>query len=227
LLIGFTTSFASFKCGTHAGYTFKKLTEKIHKNKKVQEAQKDDKGKEVQLPEILDGPEVAKEDNNKNTPAQEKLYVPPVELILLLAIIVVLSVGVLIGILFVFEIVNSKYTFALLCGPTGALVRHYISLNNVKWPTFPLFTFLVNVAGCVLYGTIRVLIAYRYPNDLPTQVILDSTLLLGFADCLTTVSSFMLQCSNLDVFYSWRYSLGTMVVAQLVLLVINGSYYLR
>ena len=41
---------------------------------------------------------------------------------------------------------------ALLLSPPGAWIRYFLSQYNVKFPSFPVFTFMVNMCGtCLRY----------------------------------------------------------------------------
>lgn len=62
---------------------------------------------------------------------------------------------------------------------SGALLRWFLSQFNPKYPHFPLFTFLVNVFGSVLYAIAAVSIEISQDNEL--QELLRGALLVGFA----------------------------------------------
>lgn len=74
-------------------------------------------------------------------------------------------------------------------GSLGAVARYLLSQFVVSLcGTFPLHTFVVNLAGCLLFGIVWAIGHGRWP----TQVTL--TVLVGFFGSFTTFSSFAFDC---------------------------------
>lgn len=79
-------------------------------------------------------------------------------------------------------------------GFAGAVLRYLISLAPVKETTvFPVKTFIINIAGCILIGCIAALVS--------KNVLLNKELVLflktGFCGGFTTFSTFALETSGL------------------------------
>ena len=113
-------------------------------------------------------------------------------------------------------------TLSVLFAPVGAGIRWIVCTRNPVWiPTFPLGTFIVNMTGTVLISCLNAASMRGNPASLACDFIL--ALQTGFCGCLTTVSSFQHELYTLKLKHSYIYGTATIIVAQLLLLVINGS----
>lgn len=85
--------------------------------------------------------------------------------------------------------------FIFVGGGMGSLVRYGISVAFIRFadttPKFPISTFLVNIFGCLLIGT---LMGYLYKN--PSQSI-NLILIVGFCGGFTTFSTFSWEVMTL------------------------------
>lgn len=98
-----------------------------------------------------------KPDHAPNAP--EVLPRRPLKGRLIAASLVYLSVTLLLLILFCLLSISSttsRWLLPLLVGPPFAVLRFLLAPLNRKWPRFPLFTFLPNIAGTLLWGLVGV-----------------------------------------------------------------------
>jgi fluoride ion exporter CrcB/FEX len=132
---------------------------------------------------------------------------------LVATLLAVLMVVLLFGLIFVNSgtataITNRTMIYAMLLAPTGALLRWSLSAWNGnctllpdEWRWFPVGTFTANVLGSVV-SIVSIALEYRLQND----VYFDTTsfwaigtlraVKVGFAGCLTTVSTFVAEVSG-------------------------------
>lgn len=124
------------------------------------------------------------------------------------------------------EIWRGPFLFSLVFGPVGCLVRFYVSLKlNRRIPTFPLGTFTVNVVGTMILGMAFALQHATIGSSVfgggsftgcqVLQGIMD-----GFCGCLTTVSTLVLELSDLKRQHAYVYGIVS-VAAALAMLVVE------
>ncbi|KAG0310318.1 hypothetical protein BGZ99_000461 [Dissophora globulifera] len=109
--------------------------------------------------------------------------------------------------------------------PLGAIIRWYLSRFNSKVKDFPIGTFAVNIGGTLLLAAIVCL--QHAPgaggsSALACQML--SGLQDGFCGCLTTISTFALELKTLRRKASYIYGTTSVVVAQLGMLLVLGSF---
>lgn len=126
------------------------------------------------------------------------------------------------------EIWRGPWLFALVFAPVGCLMRFFISLKlNGRISSFPLGTFVVNVGGTMILGMIFSL--QHAPINSPLggggyiacqvqQGIMD-----GFCGCVTTVSTWVLELSDLRRLRAYTYGILSISIALAMLVVEIGS----
>jgi fluoride ion exporter CrcB/FEX len=139
---------------------------------------------------------------------------------------------------------DSHRTLLLACiiAPVGAWMRYTLTLSNHRTPTFPLYTYLCNLIGSVATIVIYVLLTKVLPDfeasarmGVSERLVVTEWLLtvsLGFCGCLSTVSSFVHEVSNLlkkaTLYDAYFYATTTMLSihgACLIILVPVSVYY--
>jgi len=120
------------------------------------------------------------------------------------------------------EIWRGTATFALVFAPIGCLMRFYLSLHlNGRIASFPLGTFIVNVAGSGLLAAGWNLAHTQVGGVLGCQVF--QGIEDGFSGCLTTVSTWVAELSGLRRRHSYVYgSMSVLVSLALVVAIMGG-----
>ncbi|KAL4807476.1 CrcB-like protein-domain-containing protein [Aspergillus unguis] len=123
---------------------------------------------------------------------------------------------------------RGPFLFSLVFAPVGCLARFYVSLKlNSRIVGFPLGTFAVNIAGTMVLG-----MAYSIQHAAGTsrQTIGGITgcqvlqgIMDGFCGCLTTVSTWVLELSDLRRRHAYVYGGVSAAVALCFLVVEIGS----
>ncbi|KAL1961729.1 hypothetical protein VTN77DRAFT_1129 [Rasamsonia byssochlamydoides] len=124
------------------------------------------------------------------------------------------------------EIWRGPFLFSLVFAPVGCLVRFFISLKlNRRIPSFPLGTFIVNVLGTMILGMAFSLQhasigssgfgGQSFTGCQVLQGIMD-----GFCGCVTTVSTWVLELSDLKRQHAYIYG-SISVAAALGMLVVE------
>ncbi|GJJ69926.1 fluoride exporter [Entomortierella parvispora] len=120
--------------------------------------------------------------------------------------------------------------FACCFAPLGANLRWYMSrwnASSLRRFQFPLGTFAANILGSVILGAVVCMqhsVAIRGHSGAATACQVFGGLQDGLCGCLTTISTFTLELKTLPRKASYIYGITSVVVAQLVLLVILGSF---
>ncbi|KAF9969957.1 hypothetical protein BGZ73_007481 [Actinomortierella ambigua] len=115
---------------------------------------------------------------------------------------------------------------ATVFAPAGALIRWYLSRFNGRYPTFPIGTFAVNVVGSWILAAIVTLqftsLLSSSSNRLGCQILVG--LQDGLCGCLTTISTFTVELVTLDRKSAYRYAIVSIILAQVGMITIFGSF---
>ncbi|KAG0061447.1 hypothetical protein BGZ89_011440 [Linnemannia elongata] len=109
--------------------------------------------------------------------------------------------------------------------PAGAILRWYLSRFNSRSKLFPLGTFAANLGGSIILAAIVCLQHTSAAGGKSTLIChVLSGLQDGFCGCLTTISTFALEIKSLPRRASYVYGVVSVVVTQVFMLLIVGSY---
>eukprot|EP00040_Diaphanoeca_grandis_P033605 m.206129 g.206129 ORF g.206129 m.206129 type:complete len:489 (-) comp32941_c0_seq1:35-1501(-) len=113
--------------------------------------------------------------------------------------------------------------WVIVWAPVGAVLRYTLSRKyNQSW--FPLGTLMANIGGTMLSGILLVL-HHRF-NLEGMEGSFAYGVAYGFCGCLTTVSTFALELRGLSSVprRAFKYGALSVIIAQMVLVLICGSY---
>lgn len=116
--------------------------------------------------------------------------------------------------------------FSIIFASFGTYVRWHLAPLNSTFTGFKLGTFIVNVGGSwVLGGTIvaKTHLSEQLGAEHPGVLVL-SGVATGFCGCLTTVSTFAVELTSLSLIGSYAYALSSILLAQLGLIIIRGTF---
>ncbi|KAK2041791.1 CrcB-like protein [Colletotrichum somersetense] len=117
---------------------------------------------------------------------------------------------------------RGQAVFSLIFAPVGCLARFYVSRwLNPRASTFPLGTFVVNVAGVAVLGMCWDLGHAGLGGVVGCQVL--QGVEDGFCGCLTTVSTWVAELTALRRRHAYVYGASSVVVGFAVLVVVMGS----
>lgn len=118
------------------------------------------------------------------------------------------------------------YFLSALLAPVGATIRWQFSSLNLKFPNFPLGTFIVNIAAVLINLVIgAVLIVKR--QDLQRRWVLRAVI-TGIAGSLSTVSTWIDEIWKMEKKYQWRYIVLSLGISQVLgILVFCITYWVR
>lgn len=127
------------------------------------------------------------------------------------------------------EIWRGPVLFSLVFAPVGCLVRFFLSIRlNSRIPSFPLGTFSANITGVMILGMAYCL--QRAPISSSAlgggsfagcQVL--EGIIDGFCGCLTTVSTWVLELSDLRRRRAYTYGIASVAVGLCLLVIEIGS----
>jgi len=218
LLLTFCTSYMALISGKHIGEDFIKRRRRIHAPTNAVD--------QPNTPEMLG---VSRYDLLQNSLSRYK--------ILLLATVLVTGV-IWAGIVLDTDAeYRRKWWVATALGPIGSLTRYWMLLYNRKRPSFPLFTFLVNVCASVISTVIFVIyLRHTYANSLRYSdedkndqwlnvydFWLNFGVGAGILGCVSTVSTFVNELRKLadeNILYAYRYGLLSVVITQILCILI-------
>ncbi|KAL4781664.1 CrcB-like protein-domain-containing protein [Aspergillus varians] len=124
---------------------------------------------------------------------------------------------------------RGPFLFSLVFAPVGCLCRFYISLQlNSRIVGFPLGTFMVNIGGTLILGMAYSIQHagvdhFRLTIGGITGCEVLQGIMDGFCGCLTTVSTWVLELSDLRRRHAYLYGAASVVVALCFLVVEIGS----
>ena len=117
---------------------------------------------------------------------------------------------------------RGRAVFALVFAPLGCLARFYASLYlNRRFASFPLGTFVVNVAGTAVLATAWVLAHVPLGGVVGCQVL--QGVEDGFCGCLTTVSTWVAELAALRRRHAYVYGASSVLVALAFAVAIMGG----
>lgn len=127
---------------------------------------------------------------------------------------------------------KKSYSFSILMGAFGALLRFKLSKFNGKYfaTWFPTGTLMANIIGCLFMSIIQLLLlALKRPDVLLISNKVHQFILNGFSSgflgSLTTMSSFINELYNLDhPWFQHIYFWSTFIPSFIFILVVDGSY---
>ncbi len=111
--------------------------------------------------------------------------------------------------------------FSALLAPLGTYLRWHLSPFNAALRNFKLGTFVANVAGAWVLGGV-VCAQELYPGEPWLQAFFVGVK-TGFCGCVTTISSFAVELSDLPLGASYFYAIISIAVAQLGLILSRGT----
>lgn len=126
-----------------------------------------------------------------------------------------------------------KWWVAAALGPIGSLTRYFLLLNNRNRPTFPLFTFIVNVCASVI-STVILAVFVRLSGEDKNEKWMAYDLWFnygvgaGILGCFSTVSTFvneLRKLSDTNMFYAYRYGLLSVLVSQILCVAIVSTTF--
>ena len=162
--------------------------------------------------------------------AGNRVYKPPTKVMISVEIFsyvifwfIATSVVVIIPLVILFSRYDFMFSFVLAL--LGAYLRWHLSPLNSAFQNFKLGTFLVNVLGTWLLGTVY-LLDHHYEEQTGIEVKgLLYGVTAGFCGCLTTVSTFAVELSTLPLAGAYLYGVSSVLAAQIGLVIIRGTYW--
>jgi len=116
-----------------------------------------------------------------------------------------------------------KVTAALIFSFPGTLTRYLLSTAlNPRFKALPVGTLVANIFGTALLAAFRVLLSTPSKPPQNSCDILQG-LSDGYCGCLTTISTFAAEISDLRFWKACRYALISWILGQVVMLLIFGS----
>jgi CrcB protein len=117
---------------------------------------------------------------------------------------------------------RGRATFALVFAPLGCLARFYASLYlNGRLASFPLGTFMVNMAGTAVFAMAWDLAHVPLGGVIGCQVL--EGIEDGFCGCLTTVSTWVAEIQALRRRHAWTYGSVSVLTALALMVAIMGG----
>jgi len=109
--------------------------------------------------------------------------------------------------------------------PFGTLLRWWLSKLNggmKRWNWFPLGTFLANIGGSILSGSLAAILAVRYSYYTTPLSIILRAIAIGFTGCFTTVSTFVTEYDKLSKTFPQHGKAAYYVIASLLTACVLG-----
>ena len=133
----------------------------------------------------------------------------------------------IIGVTVPFAVNRYDLLFSIVFSAFGTYTRWHLSPLNSAFEQFKLGTFIVNVLGSWVLGSVAVSKRYLATLGISEQDIVHHVLAglgTGFCGCLTTVSTFAVELTTLSLRGTYLYALSSILLAQVGLIVIRGPY---
>ncbi|ORZ01235.1 CrcB-like protein-domain-containing protein [Syncephalastrum racemosum] len=138
----------------------------------------------------------------------------------------VISFGYLtwIGVIFAATFTTTQRDLAMACvfAPVGALARWHLSVLNTCNQHFFLGTFAANMIGTAILAALSLVESGVVISSITCDVI--KGLADGLCGCLTTISTFVVELSNLPLRHSYVYGMSSVILGQCLMFVIFGPY---
>lgn len=155
-----------------------------------------------------------------------------IDLLVLLIITIVITVALWCGIFLDHAEYRRNWWVALSLGPIGSSIRFALSKYNPKFPTFPLFTFIVNAVGSALSVSFYVGQRFLSQNSNPSLALYDFWIInglgVGALGSLTTVSTFVKEMYNLSkqsFSSAYRYGIVSVIIVQILCIGIGCAIF--
>ncbi len=113
---------------------------------------------------------------------------------------------------------------SLLLAPVGCIARFLLSTLNTTWSTFPLGTFMANLLATTVLSALQVLDNSSIGNPACNWIYALSN---GFCGGFSTISTFILELSKLNIFHSYRYGFISIISGQSITFLVFGIYALN
>lgn len=115
-----------------------------------------------------------------------------------------------------------KATFAIVFGPPGTILRYELSRRfNRLYPSLPIGTLTANILAVLIFS-ILVILQRRGGMSMGCDVL--QGMEDGFCGSLSTVSTFVVELRGLKGRDKWRYAMVSWVGAQVMLVLVLGSW---
>ncbi|KAI8137326.1 CrcB-like protein-domain-containing protein [Fennellomyces sp. T-0311] len=113
---------------------------------------------------------------------------------------------------------------ACVFAPLGALLRWHLSVFNAKvWKgKFFCGTFLANMLGTMVLAVLALLQSGVVMSSIACDVV--QAFADGFCGCLTTISTFVVELSNLPLRHTYVYGISSVVLGQCFMFLICGTF---
>ncbi|KAG9322373.1 hypothetical protein KVV02_003313 [Mortierella alpina] len=171
-------------------------------------------------------------DNTSSTVVPPLIPLPPKRWtifdIALVSACLCLWIGMILAAIFIPPASQSSWRHVVLAtcfSPPGAILRWYLSRFNRRLKDFPVGTFAANILGSVVLAA---LVCLQHSPTIGGKSAFVCQILSGLQDgfcgCLTTISTFALELKSLPRRASYIYGLASVVIAQLLMLLILGSF---
>ncbi|KAI9252291.1 CrcB-like protein-domain-containing protein [Phascolomyces articulosus] len=140
----------------------------------------------------------------------------------------VITLGTLswIGVILAAALTSHQRDLTLACvfAPLGALLRWHLSIFNTKvWKgQFFFGTFLANMIGTLVLAIVTLLESGVVVSTIGCQVL--HGFAEGFCGCLTTISTFMVELSNLPLKHTYTYGMTSVILGQCFMFLVCGTF---
>lgn len=174
--------------------------------------------------ESRDGNEDDREHDQEHYGAEEFGLKTSSKVSVLVIIFVVMLAGTIVGAILDVEDKTRRSLWASsIFAPLGSTLRWILSGLNQRYPTFPLGTFIANMAAMLLDVIIGAVILTR-PLSSNGRLIL-TAMIAGLGGSLSTVSTWLAESLRLCRQQKHIYIISTIAFAQLLGIILYGSSY--